>query len=413
MSLTTSQIISQTELIKTDINKLKLGMYVSKLDRPWLETTFLLQGFPLNNEETLKKLQATCKYVYIDERKSKEIISTYRKVIDVKDFATKDYQHTVNVEDEIKSAHRIYEQTSEKLLELLKSSHKTGEVNARMIKQCVKTSVESIVRNPNAMIWLSHIKNKNGNTYQHSLRVGILAIALGRQLGLPRQQLETLGLCGMLHDVGKVKINTTILKKADKLTNTEYSHLKSHIAIGRDMLLHDQLLPPEVLETAYSHHERMDGEGYPEGLTGAQLSFYTRIVSIVDAYDTMTSNRAYAATKSSANAIKEIYANKGTQFDQTMVVRFIETIGLYPPGCIVELSEGEVGVVIAADPASRLLPTVALLRDSDKMPMYQTIINLCKQNANGSSNKIARVLKDGAYGISLEKFTMENINLNL
>jgi putative nucleotidyltransferase with HDIG domain len=99
-----------------------------------------------------------------------------------------------------------------------------------MIKQCVKTSVESIIRNPNAMIWLSHIKNKNSNTYQHSLRVSILAIALGRQLGLPRQQLETLGLCGMLHDVGKIKINTAILKKTDKLSDTEYDHLKFQIS---------------------------------------------------------------------------------------------------------------------------------------------------------------------------------------
>jgi putative nucleotidyltransferase with HDIG domain len=410
MSLNDTQVITQTELVKTDINKLKIGMYVSKLDKPWLETTFLLQGFPLENKETMTKLQATCKYVYIDERKSKTIINA-RKILDIKDYVSKDYQHTVTVEEEIKSANRIYDQTSEKLLELLKSSHKTGEINARMIKQCVKTSVASIIRNPNAMIWLSHIKNKNSSTYQHSLRVSILAIALGRQLGLPRQQLETLGLCGMLHDVGKIKINTAILKKTDKLTDTEYDHLKSHIAIGRDMLLHDQLLPPEVLEVAYSHHERMDGQGYPEGLTGSQLSFYTRIVSIVDAYDTMTSKKAYAVTKSSASAIKEIYANKGTQFDQTMVVNFIETIGLYPPGCMVELSEGEVGVVIAADPASRLLPTVALLRDNDKMPMHQTIINLRKQNANGIKNKIVKVLKDGSYGISLEEFTTENINL--
>ena len=170
MSFTTTQVISQTELIKTDIDKLEMGMYVSKLDRPWLETTFLTQGFPVNNSETLTKLQATCKYVYIDERKSKTIISNYKKALDITDYDTKVYQHTVKVEEEIKSAHRIYEQTSEKLLELLKSSHKTGEINARMIKQCVKTSVESIVRNPNAMIWLSHIKNKNGNTYQHSLR---------------------------------------------------------------------------------------------------------------------------------------------------------------------------------------------------------------------------------------------------
>jgi putative nucleotidyltransferase with HDIG domain len=410
MSLNDTQVITQIELVKTDINKLKIGMYVSKLDKPWLETTFLLQGFPLENKETMTKLQATCKYVYIDERKSKTIINA-RKILDIKDYVSKDYQHTVTVEEEIKSANRIYDQTSEKLLELLKSSHKTGEINARMIKQCVKTGVASIIRNPNAMIWLSHIKNKNSSTYQHSLRVSILAIALGRQLGLPRQQLETLGLCGMLHDVGKIKINTAILKKTDKLTDTEYDHLKSHIAIGRDMLLHDQLLPPEVLEVAYSHHERMDGQGYPEGLTGSQLSFYTRIVSIVDAYDTMTSKKAYAATKSSASAIKEIYANKGTQFDQTMVVNFIETIGLYPPGCMVELSEGEVGVVIAADPASRLLPTVALLRDNDKMPMHQTIINLRKQNANGIKNKIVKVLKDGSYGISLEEFTTENINL--
>jgi hypothetical protein len=166
------------------------------------------------------------------------------------------------------------------------------------------------------------------------------------------------------------------------------------------------MMPPEVIEATYSHHERIDGMGYPNGADASNLSFYTRITSIVDAYDAMTSNRVYCKEKSSTAALKILYEQRGKQFDQELVVKFIECVGLYPAGCIVELSSGEVGVVIASDAENRLYPRVALVLNAAKKPIRRTVVDLKDLDARQrKAYHIKQVIPDGSYGVSLEQFT--------
>jgi HD-GYP domain-containing protein (c-di-GMP phosphodiesterase class II) len=401
--------ISGKKLVKVNTDKLAMGMYIAKLDRPWLDSPFLFQGFPLERNEDLATLRALCDYVYVDAVKSKSLRRPAKREESLDDILKREkttYIKAHPVENEIDRAKTDYDVALASVEEILQQAARGETINAKIAKQHVKACVDSVIRNPNALIWLSHIKHVDNHTAEHCLHVGILAIALGRQLGLPRRHLETLGLCGMLHDVGKTRVNLKVLFKQDKLTPEEFEHLKQHPVYGRDLLQHDPMMPPEVIEAAFSHHERIDGQGYPRGIDASMLSFYTRITSIVDAYDGLTSPRMFSEQKSSTAALKILYEQRGKQFDQDLVVKFIECVGLYPPGCIVELSSGEVGVVIASDADNRLHPKVVLVLDGNKRPIKKTMIDLkTLDEAQRKEYHIKQVIRDGTYGVRLEEFT--------
>lgn len=405
----TEEQISGKKLVKVTTDKLVMGMYIAKLDRPWLDSPFLFQGFPLERNEDLATLKALCDYVYVDAVKSKTLRRPAKREESLDDILKREkttYIKAHPVENEIERAKDDYSDALASVESILQQAARGETINAKIAKQHVKACVDSVIRNPNALIWLSHIKHVDNYTAEHCLHVGILAIALGRQLGLPRRHLETLGLCGMLHDVGKTRVNLKILFKQGKLTPEEFEHLKQHPVYGRDLLQHDPMMPPEVIEAAYCHHERIDGLGYPRGLDASTLSFYTRITSIVDAYDGLTSPRMFSDQKSSTAALKILYEQRGKQFDQDLVVKFIECVGLYPPGCIVELSSGEVGVVIASDADNRLHPKLVLVLDGNKHPIKKTVIDLkTLDEAQRKEYHIKQVIRDGTYGVNLEEFT--------
>jgi putative nucleotidyltransferase with HDIG domain len=404
----------ERQLVKVPTGELELGMHVAKLDRPWLETPFMLQGFPINKQEDLDALRNICEYVYIDVLKSHYLSPDLRTNPLTPGSPTVQYQTTTTVEQEIRAASVAYQKNLEEIKSLLQNIGRGNDApHAALLKQHVRECVDSIERNPSAMMWLTRIKHADQYTAEHCVNVGVLAMTLGRHLGLERRQLEMLGLAGVLHDVGKMKLDQDILFKKGRLTREEFDHVKAHTTLGKQLLQADPMVPEEVIAAAYSHHERMDGRGYPEGLPEPHIGFYARVVSIVDAYDAITSRRCYSAPQSSAQALKILYEAAGSQFDQKLVVKFIESIGIYPPGSVVEMDSGEVGVVLSADPDNRLLPKIALLRDADKNPAPQRIIDLKleRKKASGVQHRIKTVLTDGAYGIDLEEFTRYNINL--
>ncbi len=404
---------TQIQLVKVPAKDLELGMHVAKLDRPWLETPFLLQGFPISKQEDLEALRNICEYVYIDVLKTHYLASELRSNPLAPGTPAVRYDTSSTVERELRAASQAYEKSLTEIKMLLTQIEGQGSLQAKQIKQHVQECVDSIERNPSALMWLTRIKHVDQYTAEHCVNVGVLAMSLGRHLGLNREQLEMLGLAGVMHDVGKMNLDQEILFKKDRLTAEEFDHIKLHTVHGRDLLLSDPLIPPDIVETAYSHHERMDGRGYPEGVSEQSISFYSRVVSIVDAYDAITSRRCYSEPRSSAEALKILYDNGGSHFDKKLVVKFIESIGIYPPGSVVEMGSGEVGVVLSADPDNRLLPKIALLLDADKRPVPQRVIDLKLERslASGPQHRIRKVLTDGAYGINLEEFTQHNIYL--
>jgi HD-GYP domain-containing protein (c-di-GMP phosphodiesterase class II) len=219
-------------------------------------------------------------------------------------------------------------------------------LDTKELKESVNEIVESVLRNPDAMMLLAKLKTKGDYEFVRAVDTSLLMITFGRFLQLERAQLNVLGLAGMLLDVGKIVVPDAVLRKPALLTPEEYELAKKHVWYSVEIVRKEKELPPEVLGIVLQHHERPDGNGYPHSLRGAEITLYGSIAGIVDSYSAMVSKRPYAEQLSPSNALGKLYKLRGTLFHQALIEQFIQCIGIYPVGSVVELNSGEVGVVI-------------------------------------------------------------------
>ncbi len=368
-------------------------------DRPWLETRFVFQGILLSTEKQVKEVRGECQHIFVDRQKS-QIIQTAREPVPTDGVATPFLR---SVEKEFAAAQSAHDDARSQIKDNLKRMAEGDGINVTRIRSSVKSCVKSIVANPNALLWLGRLRSKDNYIAEHCLNVGVLAIAFGRHLGLGPEELETLGMCGMLHDVGKLKVDQKILDKPARLTEEEFSVIKDHCRIGKDILSQDKNIPDSVIEAAFGHHERMDGSGYPRGLPAETLNLYTRMISIVDTYDAITTNRCYDNSRPATEAMKILFSCRSTQFEPILVEKFIECLGIYPTGSIVELRSSEVAVVIDSNKNSRLKPKVSIVLDEHKQFRPPLIVDTSSDASDASDRIIKRVLDENDYPIDLGK----------
>ena len=227
-------------------------------------------------------------------------------------------------------------------------------VNTEAAKDLVTEVTNSITRSPHAMVWLTNMKERDEYTSIHCMNVCIMSVSFGRTLGMDKAELEVLGLGGLLHDLGKMRVPPEILNKPSKLTFEEFEVMKTHPMQGYKMLNEQSDLPSEVLDIVKHHHERRNGKGYPSQLDGDQINNMTRIVAIVDVYDAITSDRCYHDAISPSDALKNMYEWVNEDFDKELVENFIKCLGIYPIGSVVKLNMGHVGLVVSASEKSKL-----------------------------------------------------------
>ncbi|SHF23745.1 HDIG domain-containing protein [Modicisalibacter ilicicola DSM 19980] len=399
------------QLIRVPVTCLQAGMFVAALDRPWIETPFLLEGLLLRESRDIHRLQRHCRHVYVDaERSETGVQATLRGLQTLKGPssprrpfpARRPYPIQRPVEQEFVYARHDFNNAKEMVHRLLRDKHDWHR-DIPKVKQTVSRFAGSILANPSALGWLTRLKHKSEYTAEHCLNVGILAMTLGRHLGQDRNRIEELGLAGMLHDLGKMKLDQAILAKPGKLTHEEFAHVKTHTLEGYAMLENEEGLPTVVREACRDHHERLDGSGYPHGKRAGDIGETARIIAIVDTYDAISSRRVYEEARPTPEALRILYQARGTLYDDELVIRFIECIGVYPPGSIVELNNGMVGVVLSVEPDKRLKPRLLLMLDERKALMPKTVIDLA--DASVSSDRqmhVRKVLPPGAFGIHLE-----------
>jgi putative nucleotidyltransferase with HDIG domain len=266
--------------------------------------------------------------------------------------------------------------------------------------------VESVIRNPDACVWLARLRTADTYTYQHSVGASIWAVALGRQLGLPKVDLQRLALGALLFDVGKLKIPQELLQKRERLSRGEFELLKSHVEFGMEMLKNTGVLNRSVADMVESHHERHAGHGYPHGLKADDIPVFARIAAIVDCYDAITSRRPYSTPLSPSAAVKKMYAWRDVDFQAELVEEFIQAIGIYPAGTMVELSSGEVGVVLAEYRTRRLRPQLLVVLDREKRPLAELRpldLRTTTHDQDGNPLEIVTSLEPGAYGVDPEE----------
>lgn len=511
-------------------NDLKVGMFVAELDRPWVDTPFLLQGFLIENDEQIHALRTHCEWVIVDRARSTG--AEYESVagagpiapnlgrlprppsnaqridpeaatplsspapdskeparapkprpakrtatqaqahaaaastaeIDTSGFGSsaaaggpgffsrlfsglrgrrkapgespsapsapeafretpqefaaraelipagievQTYQDQVSVEEEVPLAQAAVTRASG-LLEKLIADIKLGQnFEIERVEEIVAEMVESVVRNPDAAMWIARLREEDISTYGHGLQVSVYLTAFGRHLGFPKPQLEQLAQIGLLLDIGKIKLPRYLLEKQGRLTAEEYEEAKRHVQHGIDILSETANIDPEVIEGIEQHHERMNGSGYPHSCMGDEIGIYGRMAGIVDTFAALTNHRPYAAAASSYEALRSINGWAGEFFHEPLVQQFVSSIGVFPVGSLIELSSGEVAIVVAHNKVRRLKPRVLVVTGPDKTRSpHPAMLDLLYDNKAGGDEPvyIKRGLPAGAYGLDLKDF---------
>ena len=394
---------------------LKIGHFVRRMNIPWTDTHFLLQGVLVDSDETLQWFQEHCDWVVIDLKAGN---TDWRPSIylrfspDAMNQAGEAAQIDVLGEarldqDTITSAIRTYRQLDEQAEQLLATVADSGRIEVKEAEQVISEFSGQLDQNLAALVWLSRIKQKDRYTAQHCINVAILAMGLSASLGWPKEQIEWAGLAGLLHDIGKMQLDIKVLNKPGRLSPVEFEHVKRHPTLGYQMLLAETPLPDAVTAAVLSHHERPDGRGYPEGLTEAQIAPLTRMISVVDAYDAITSHRVYDAARSHHEALGILWKNRGSQFDSRMVEALTRFLGWVTPGTLVRLTNGRLAIVMETPARRGFLPLVRLLEQVEEGYSPGSELDLAAQREAGVRwpVRIAEVLPDGHAGIDIRQLT--------
>jgi len=392
---------------------LQIGMYVSRLDRPWIDTDFVFQGFLLADPHEVEELRRDCEYVYIDIASGKEakhyLSPEDEELKSICDVPKRDnvYKDTVLVEEELETAREVHAEAEEVLANMMDDVQAEKRIQLSGVFKLVGNMLGSILRNPDALMWLTKLKKKDSYTYSHCIDASTFAMAFGRHLGLPQEDILNLGMGALLFDIGKMKLPNDLLIKPGRLTQEEYFVIRKHVQHSVDIVKQIQEINPDVVSMVHTHHERYDGNGYPRRLKGNEIPLFGRMAAIVDCYDAVTSSRPYRRAMSPPEALRIIYKQRNRAFQDELVEQFIQCLGVYPTGTLVELSTGEVGIIVSQNRVRRLRPTVMLILNKDKIAYEQfKTIDMADvlSDARGRPLEIARSLQPGTHGIDPKEY---------
>lgn len=376
---------------------------------------FLLQGFLIDSDEQIALLRRHCRHVYVDPLRSLDPAWAAREGeprpprpawlaqdVEAPDWKLVSYEDATSTEDELPRAKAALAETERVVADLFERLRRSDEAELTETTQAMGAMVESVVRNPDALSLLARLRQKSEYVYEHALSVSVHALAFGRHLGFDRPELLQLGLGGLLLDVGAARVPEVLLARPGALSPAEYAAVRRHVQYGVEIVRQRWGLGGIALEMVQGHHEREDGSGYPRRLRGAQIPIPAKMAAIIDCFDALSRPRPYAPAHSPSAALGMIHDWGQSSLNLPLVEEFIQCLGAYPVGSLVELNSGEVGLVIAHNRARRLKPRVLILLDRNKRP-YPTprTLDLLQDPLlpEGLPYAIARALEDGMYGI--------------
>jgi HD-GYP domain-containing protein (c-di-GMP phosphodiesterase class II) len=533
-----SELIKRYQLAVKDLD---FGMFVAELDRPWIDTPFLLQGFLVEKPVELETIRKHCEYVFVDFELSRPEVSEaiikadmanahdfeeivlgngpqafnvetiddeelpkpvvksrkddriykarsdlqvsaatrerFKKVVRATAFGTtaapekptglsrffgwfkrnkddasnvnrdsraialdgllerevrlRNYRNKSKFEAEMPRARATFQRSEEVMTTFLADvkSGKPGQI--KEVQGAVIDMVDSMIDNPDALIWIARLRDEDVRTYNHAVKVALYLVAFGRHLGFPKEELAHLGMIGMLADVGKSKLPRALIEKPGMLSQSEFALIKEHVTIGLQAIKKTMTLPPSVEQGIAQHHERLDGSGYPLGLKGDQIGIYGRMTAIADCFAALITPRAYANPAAPQEALMNLFQWAGTSFHEPLIEQFVQAVGIFPIGSLVELSTGEVAVVLSHNRVKRLEPRVLVLANSDKNPLAKPVeLDIYRRNQTTTSStqlekaltrtsegavgkrskiRIIKGLPAGSYGLKLRDYYMGEV----
>jgi len=399
-------------LKKINIRDIRLGMYIQELCGSWMDHPFWKKSFELNDAKDLHILK-TCslREVWIDTSLGLDIEDNVEATTNEEENQKIDQELLnaalneipsvvkVPIKEETVRAIKLKEKGKEAITSMFLEARMGNAINVSEAEPLVDEINQSIARNPEAFLNIARLKNVDDYTYLHSVAVCALMIALGKQLGLSETEIKDAGMAGLLHDVGKMMIPDEILNKPGKLTNEEFEIIKTHPLHGWEILNISEGANSFALDVVLHHHERVDGTGYPDKLSGDELSIFARMGAVCDVYDALTSNRCYKLGWEPAEALRKMAEWKNGHFDEKIFHAFVKTIGIYPSGTLVKLKSGRLAVVIEQTNKSLLTPLVtAFFSTKSDAPIMPEVIDLSK-----SADSIASVEQADKWEFDLQQ----------
>lgn len=373
--------------VKIRVEDVTIGMFVSCLDRPWSQTPFPIQGLLVKSPKEIAALRNYCDYVFIDITKGasplgvtqmagysakagegRKIISSLTKaqagIVDKSDVVPIEvkrnvYTEVVPLSSEVEHAEKALLQLRGQFTLAAKQIAKGREFDYQRLKDAVADMVNSVVRCPDAFTWLLRLRLKDQHTHDHSMRAALWAVQFARYIGMPKGDMSVLCLGTLLKDIGKVKLPNGLLRKKRR-TKEEEAEYRKFVEYGVEMLRASKAVEPRVISVVRYHCERFDGSGFPEGLMGGKIPVLARITGIATTYDAISNPQESEEPVAPSRAVSMLYNMRDKKFQDDLVVEFIQSIGLYPTGTLVELTTGDVGVVVEQHAKSRLTPKVAV-----------------------------------------------------
>ncbi len=431
------------KLVEVDSEDLKIGMYVSALDRPWLETEFLFQGFLIEDPDDIEEVKRQTEYVFVDalqtdatvdlqnavlkRQKSNpasgpgvETVLDQCKKVRPKKRQTKKtpaerpttiYTSVADIRRELGQAKEVHQQASVLVEEVMETLRAGGKPNVKTAQKAIEPIVESVMRNESAMSWLVRIRQDSEYLYRHSVSSAVWATGLASHMGMPKEDVTLIGLGAMLLDVGKTKLPRSLLVKPESLSADEMVIARQHVEHGLEILSKAKGIDEKVEVMVRTHHERHDGSGYPAGMSGLDIPVVGRIAGIVDYYDAVTSDRPYADAQSSYNCLREMNQRANIDFQKEMLEQFIQSIGFFPPGTLVQLNDGSVAVVVAQNRRHRLMPEVMVVLDPDHNDRSDfQLVDLQMEIKSEYTDELLFIdkgLEPGSFGIDAAEFFLE------
>ena len=381
--------------IKISSSDLRVGMHLHKLGGSWLKhPPFLRNSFLLEDQKDIKRiLQAGIKEVWIDESKG---LAREAKQEQPKEFTTEEIPEEIikdepvgSMDEEIDRARKFCNEAKEQVKDMFNEVRMGKSIDSEKIAPMVGEIETLVQRNASAILSVARLKTHDDYTYMHSVAVCALMISLAHQLGLDEEQTRLAGIGGLMHDLGKALLPPVILNKPGKLTDAEFVTVKKHSKSGA-AILQKNGAAPEVVDIALHHHEKVDGSGYPDGLAGDEISLLSRMAAICDVYDAVTSQRAYKDPWDPSVALQAMAKWEG-QFDKKIFAIFVKSVGIYPVGSLVKLSNKRLAVVLEPSAGSLLKPKVkTFFSITAKAAIAVQIIDLaarsCKVTIEGPEN---------------------------
>lgn len=397
------------------VSELKVGMYVHQLNSQWVEHPLNCNDFLIESEEDIGKIAAAgVRDVCIDSDRGLDAdgAPTLQEAVqsleaELSELAAGQCMLPIQttLEEELAHARKIKSQAQQTIREVMHDARLGNLIRLDDVEPVVEDIVDSILRNPGALAALSQIKNKDAYTFSHSVSVGTLLTAFCVSTGMDKETIHQAGLGGLLHDAGKACVPDEVLNKPGKLTPEEFAIMQNHPAYGFELLSAIPGIGPIPIDIAHHHHERFNGDGYPDRIEGSKIRTVTQMASIADVYDSFTSTRSYHRGMCPAAALRMMFQWSRSHFDQKLMQDFMRCVGFYPVGTLVQLESGLLGVVVEQHECSLLTPKVRVFYDTrNNWSTPARLVDLARPLGEGGGDRILSFESPEKWKIDPQQF---------